>query len=234
MNNKHLIIGHRGVAGYALENTLQSLNYASNLGLKWVEVDIRQSLDQVFYLLHDEDLIKVANDTRKLNTLSESEVATITLTNGETLLRLTDALSFLLSGTSFDLEIKEHQTGKNIALQVKEFINKYQIPDNRIIFSSFIHSELLAVKDVYPKATISPIIYCNPLDPVNLCNSLNATILKVSCETLDKDLAIKVVNSNIKLWVYTVNTVGQYNKVINLGATGIITDYPKLLMKFQM
>ena len=35
------VIGHRGAAGYAPENTLASVRYAANLGVKWVEVDVK-------------------------------------------------------------------------------------------------------------------------------------------------------------------------------------------------
>ncbi|MEF1193470.1 glycerophosphodiester phosphodiesterase family protein, partial [Vibrio parahaemolyticus] len=42
-----LLIGHRGVAGSFPENTKVSVQAAIDLGLKWVEVDIQPTKDNV-------------------------------------------------------------------------------------------------------------------------------------------------------------------------------------------
>lgn len=50
------VIGHRGAAATAPENTLAGLAEARRQGARWVEVDIRLSADGLPFLLHDEDL----------------------------------------------------------------------------------------------------------------------------------------------------------------------------------
>ena len=49
-------IGHRGVKDLIPENTIQSVNKAIDLNLKWVEVDVKVSKDLVPFLLHDDNL----------------------------------------------------------------------------------------------------------------------------------------------------------------------------------
>ena len=49
-----LVIGHRGAAGHAPENTLPSFEAARSLGVQEVELDVRLSRDGVPVLFHDE------------------------------------------------------------------------------------------------------------------------------------------------------------------------------------
>jgi glycerophosphoryl diester phosphodiesterase len=50
------VIGHRGAAGLAPENTLEGLEAAAAIGVRWVEVDVRHSADGVPVIFHDDDL----------------------------------------------------------------------------------------------------------------------------------------------------------------------------------
>ena len=50
------IIGHRGAAAAAPENTLAGIARAHALGCRWVELDAKLSYDKVALLMHDERL----------------------------------------------------------------------------------------------------------------------------------------------------------------------------------
>ncbi|MDJ0946244.1 MAG: glycerophosphodiester phosphodiesterase family protein [Kiloniellales bacterium] len=50
------VMGHRGVAARAPENTLAGLREAARLGLSWVEFDVMLTRDAVPVLFHDETL----------------------------------------------------------------------------------------------------------------------------------------------------------------------------------
>src|SRR6266567_5715790 len=47
------VIGHRGAAAYAPENTLAGLRRAKDLGCSWVEFDVRLTGDGALVLCHD-------------------------------------------------------------------------------------------------------------------------------------------------------------------------------------
>ena len=57
------VIGHRGAAASAPENTLAGLRKASELGCRWVEFDVRLTADRHLILLHD-DRIERTTDGR--------------------------------------------------------------------------------------------------------------------------------------------------------------------------
>ena len=50
------VIGHRGAAAYAPENTLASFREARKRGARWVETDVKLTQDGVPIVMHDESL----------------------------------------------------------------------------------------------------------------------------------------------------------------------------------
>ena len=59
-NCKSMIIGHRGVKGEIMENTLESILYAIDLGVDGVEFDVCRCLTGEIVLFHDETLDRLA------------------------------------------------------------------------------------------------------------------------------------------------------------------------------
>ena len=57
------IIGHRGVKAIAPENTILSINEAIKHNLKWIEIDVKVSKDNVPFLLHDDLLDRTTSGT---------------------------------------------------------------------------------------------------------------------------------------------------------------------------
>ena len=55
IDNSLIIFAHRGIANYYAENTKESFDSARSLGFKAVEIDIRQTKDDVFVLFHDDN-----------------------------------------------------------------------------------------------------------------------------------------------------------------------------------
>ena len=56
-----VVIGHRGAAAYAPENTLESIHTAADMGMKWVELDVKLTKDMVPIIFHDDDLDRTTN-----------------------------------------------------------------------------------------------------------------------------------------------------------------------------
>ena len=50
------VVGHRGAAALAPENTLASIRAAAETGVDWVEVDAKLARDGVPVLMHDDTL----------------------------------------------------------------------------------------------------------------------------------------------------------------------------------
>ena len=56
-----LVIGHRGAAAYAPENTLASIDKAAAMGVSWVENDVQRTKDGELVVIHDDSLKRTTN-----------------------------------------------------------------------------------------------------------------------------------------------------------------------------
>lgn len=61
------LIGHRGVAALAPENTLASFELASKQGIEWVEFDVRLTRDEHLIIFHDDTLERTTNGSGLVN-----------------------------------------------------------------------------------------------------------------------------------------------------------------------
>jgi len=89
------IVGHRGAAGIALENTMQAFEMAKQLGVDAIELDIQLTKDLQFVVCHDKNLRRVSTSKATISQLTYDELGQIPLHNGQTVPLLTDVLQFI-------------------------------------------------------------------------------------------------------------------------------------------
>ena len=68
------IVAHRGASGIAPENTLAAIQLALDIGVDWIEIDVRQTLDRVLVCLHDETVNRTSNGKGHIITLNYKKV----------------------------------------------------------------------------------------------------------------------------------------------------------------
>jgi glycerophosphoryl diester phosphodiesterase len=72
-----LVIGHRGAAAYAPENTLESFQLALRLGADALELDVRRSADGEPMVFHDPTLDRTTDRTGPLAAFTARELARV-------------------------------------------------------------------------------------------------------------------------------------------------------------
>lgn len=108
------VIGHRGAKAYAPENTLASIHAAADMGIEWVEVDVKLTKDGVPILFHDDELNRCSNGS---GLVAQTDFQTIEELDaglwfgdsfmGEKIPTLEEALNTILDrGLGVNLEIK--------------------------------------------------------------------------------------------------------------------------------
>jgi glycerophosphoryl diester phosphodiesterase len=68
------VIGHRGAAAYAPENTMASFKKAKELGADWFELDVRLSKDGEVVVIHDDTVDRTTNGHGKVRDLTLYEL----------------------------------------------------------------------------------------------------------------------------------------------------------------
>ena len=108
------LIGHRGAAALAPENTLASIRAAAESGVSWVEVDAKLSRDRVPMLMHDATLERTTTAQGPVADLTAAELGRLDAGSrfaprfaGEPVPSLMQCLSECRAlGLGLDLEIK--------------------------------------------------------------------------------------------------------------------------------
>lgn len=215
-----LKVGHRGAKAYETENTLESFRKAIELGANAVELDVRISGDAKLIVVHDDNLKKVfGKDVRvKESTLEELKQLT-----DNRIVTLDEALRFI--GRKVEkilVELKE--TGYE--RDVLDIIRKEKLED-RVIVVSF-HEEALANIRGFDKKIETGLIYTKLKKPIDTALKLNAQYLVPLYRFVHRRDIAKAHKSNLKVIVWTVNTIIEMQNFIAKDVDGIATDKPDI------
>ena len=138
-----MVLGHRGLSATHPENSMEAFRAALAAGLDGFELDVQPTLDGVCLVLHDDDLARTAQGGGILRRLKCSDVPR--LKNGEEVPRLSEVLD--LPARLINVELKG-EPGWQQALAAVEASEALE----RVLFSSFEHSEILQLWAACPNA----------------------------------------------------------------------------------
>ncbi|PKO14446.1 MAG: glycerophosphodiester phosphodiesterase [Chloroflexi bacterium HGW-Chloroflexi-10] len=125
-----------------------------------------------------------------------------------------------LSGTPGDADVVERTVALIQELDMVE----------QVIISSFNHSYLVRVKQADPNLKTAALIEKMVADPLKLLQDLDAQALNPSHKILGDLSVIRTLrDAGYDVNVWTVNDADLMIKLINAGASGIITDYPQVM-----
>lgn len=77
-----LVVAHRGDWRNACENSVQAIEYAINMGVDMVEIDLARTKDGILILMHDNTLDRTTTGTGKPEDYTLAEIKALQLRNG--------------------------------------------------------------------------------------------------------------------------------------------------------
>jgi glycerophosphoryl diester phosphodiesterase len=128
-----------------------------------------------------------------------------------------------------NIELKD-STGKPgdtvIVEKAVDLVVKMQMEEN-VLISSFNHAYLIRVKKVSSKIPTAALVGQAVPDPVALLEKLDAKAFNPGNRACDPDQfsALRKAGKDINVW--TVNDEATMLSLIDMGATGLITDFPQ-------
>lgn len=137
------IIGHRGAAGLAPENSILSIKAAAKYKVDAIECDIRVSKDNRLVLSHDDTFLRIAGDKRKVKELSLAQIKKIKTNDGQSILTLEEALK---AAGKIPMIIEGKSDGW--AEPLAKILKKHQGPKPKVI--SYTLKELLIFQNLMP------------------------------------------------------------------------------------
>lgn len=192
------IIGHRGAAGLALENTIASIKAAKRAGVDAIEFDIRMTSDEQFVLSHDQTLSRVSPHHHVVKDVVSEHLADIVLHNGERLPTLAEALQ-AAGNTPVVIETK----GAGWASRLAQFLENYGPLDATVI--SFNHRELGRFAKLSPAVPTYAIERTKPFDAIQFARQNKFTGVDMNFWLLNPLTYWMARRKGLEIIVYTVN-----------------------------
>jgi glycerophosphoryl diester phosphodiesterase len=233
------VIGHRGAAACAPENTLAGLRKASELRCRWVEFDVRLTMDKHLVLLHD-DRIKRTTDGRgraaalPLAALRRCDAGAWRGPGfkGERIPTLAEAVALLGEiGIGANVELKAvrgraAETGTAAAAMLcRLWPSHLPVP----LISSFHQDALAAARARSPGIARGILFRSVPKHWRAVAESLGCAAIHVDHRRLHPAIVAEIRQSGYPLLAYTVNEPARAHMLLEWGVTSVFSDVPHIL-----
>lgn len=228
------VMAHRGGSLEAAENTIESFKYALEIGSDIIETDIQLSSDGIPYIFHDDDLKRIPGIEKNFNELLASEIDELNIFDDCKIPTLEETLK-QFPNTKFQIDFKTDE----VVDPAIEIINKFPHIKKNLCIASFSSQRLQKIKSKLSDVTYS----MGPHEVLKLLlKSFGIYRGEISGDCLQIPIyryGIKIVTrrfvdfcklENIKISVWTINSIEEMDYLIGLDVDGIITDKPKALI----
>ncbi|MGH6930490.1 MAG: glycerophosphodiester phosphodiesterase family protein [Dongiaceae bacterium] len=234
------VIGHRGAAAYAPENTLEGIREAARRGARWVEVDAKLTADGVVILMHDDTLDRTTTGRGAVAAASHAAIAALDAGawfgadwRGIVVPTLVDALMLLAElDMQSNIEIKpcpgrEAETARAVV----DVIRRHWA-DGRPwpLLSSFSLLSLAVVRDTargWPRGLLT---WEYVAHWASTADELGCVSIHCAEQHLNPEWADQIRQAGYGLAVYTVNDPARAVALSAWGAQCIISDRPDAVL----
>lgn len=230
------VMGHRGAAGRAPENTLAGLRTAAALGLNWVEFDVMLTGDGVPVLFHDDNLKRTTGKNALMAKTPYAALGSLEAGAwfgpgfaGEPVPSLEMAIAQVHElNLRANIEIKptlgcDEETAA-AALEVLARCWPGERPPPLI--SSFSRAALALAKQRAPALPRALIAWKPPRDWAKAAAALECATLHLRGARLRRATVEKMKRAGYGVAAFTVNKPARARRLLGLGVDCIITDVP--------
>lgn len=217
------IIGHRGAAGHAPENTLPSLKAALELGVDAIEIDVRKTKDGRLVLSHDADLDRLARNSLHIGRTPYEDLRHIALPQDTRIISLERALR-LVGPTPVIIELKSPGAVQELVALLERF------PRCNVWVASFNHAALLRLKKLNPQLKLVALERTNPIEVVQTARHAGFTGIGTNYWIMNPLTYWLARRAGLQIYVYTVNNlfIARFLRAL-YPHIDICTDYPDRL-----
>ena len=218
-DDEFLVIGHRGAAGLAPENTLPSFERALGCGVSAVELDIHV-IGDALVVIHDDTVDRTTDGSGAVAQFTLDALRRLDAGAGAYIPLLEEVLSLIPSGTGINIELKGVGTGPALASFLPDN------PTHDLLISSFDHAELQAFHQRRPTFRTGALFGRWRRDWAQAAEALGAWSVNVHHKALNLTRITAIHQTHRRCLAYTVNTLERATQLANWGLDGLFTDYP--------
>lgn len=234
------VIGHRGAAGHAPENTFAAFDHGLGMGCDGVETDLRATSDGVLVLMHDATVDRTTDGTGAVTELAWADVRTLDAAakfrdgkhsfGPQRVPRLDEFLDRYGARTRYRLEIKQRGV-EDAALRAARARNLM----GYAVFTSFSLDSVRAVRRAAPEAQIAYLSSEPTFDEAVIQKAIDAGANEVAprAERVTAADIQRAQAAGLRVWAWGVRDQEVLARALREGIGGSTLDYPEWGLELQ-
>jgi len=233
------LIGHRGAAAHAPENTLAGIDAAVDLGVAMVEFDAKLTGDNVPIIMHDSTVDRTTDGSGEVAEMDFADIARLDAGSwfdprfkGEAVPRLEEMLRHCRArGLSINIEIKpcEGRTEATAVKVLETALAVWPADAPPPLISSFRWDALLVARELAPDWPRGMLIAVRPEDWEDWLEPIAPTTLNAGWKSMSDAELADYRATGLPILVDTVNEAGLARRLFGHGVHALFTDAPDRL-----
>jgi glycerophosphoryl diester phosphodiesterase len=231
ITGKVSIVGHRGAAGCAPENTVAALREGLRQGADIIELDVQLSADGHVVAFHDEQLERTTNGRGPLAARTLAELKALDAGSwcaprfaGEPIPTLEEVLAWARDKVPLFIELKYGARDEPaLDTTVVELVLAHGMAE-QVMLISFNHQALRRVKQRAPELATGALYALPPDDPVGLACGSGANAVLPLCHTVTAELVKLCHEAGLAVNVWGADA--DYPALIAAGVDCVNADHP--------
>ena len=227
--NKNIeTIAHRGYVAKGVENSIEALEGATEVGADYVEFDIILTKDNKFVVMHDYNLKRLAGLNKRVQDMNFNEVVGLTIKQGDFTSKIPSLEEFVNKAKELNMnlviELKPHgaEPSNYIDILIGE-IKRLKLENYK-----FMSLNSKVMEELETKVPNLETGYVIPLQFGNFHHS-NIDFFVIEDFSYRDRLVEQARKENKQVFVWTINNPALITKYLQSPADGIITDEPELV-----
>jgi glycerophosphoryl diester phosphodiesterase len=235
------VIGHRGAKAYAPENTLASIHAAADLGIQWVEVDVKLTKDSTAIIFHDEELERCTGTSGLVKDFTLEQIRELDAGSwygesfiGEKIPTLEELLNTVLErGMGVNLEIKPCPGREVETAEVMLDIATRIWPDDQPppLVSSFQHVSLETALDMMPEWPRGFLIDERLDNWKEIADYIKAATININGNKTTRDEIEEYMEYGKPILAYTINQPDKARELLRWGVDSFFSDNPDVILE---
>ena len=224
-----LALAHRGGAAESAENSPTAFQRAVDLGYRWIETDVRATIDGHAVVFHDSTMDRTTDATGGLSAMRLAQVREARMPDGQPPITLAEALH-RWPRVRFNVDVKSDDT-------IAPFLRAVAEADawDRVCAAAFSTSRLTRLREqAGPRLATS----MGPSEVARLILGAPAHSPACAAQVPHRARGLPVVTRrfvqrahrrDVQVHVWTVDDPVEMEALLDLGVDGLITDRPSVL-----
>lgn len=216
------IVGHRGAAGIAPENTLLSFRKALESGCEWVEMDVHVTKEGKAVVIHDRTVDRTTNGSGAVCDMTLAEIRMLRCDQGQQIPTLQEVIDLCNKKASLQIELKS----EGAAQAVNDILQRNGIRD--VLVMSF-HTRFL--REMRAKNSMVPLGKLFKKESKETWRDIETVPCEYVCPRYNittEELVVRAKSMKKKIYVFHVNDDKVFRRLRSWNVDAIGTDRPDI------